>query len=164
MGWLIGALMYAFALAFFIRPYWSLLRNQHGSRGHLQFTISDCWAASLGLSVTAWFVAAASQQTMFEGRPEDVIFRVLAVAIFFGASQLAGIAIVLTTEISPSRAYRNNSASAVMVILGALLGLLMPLLGPVLLAAQWRESNQAHASKAYWRLHMKRRANPRKRS
>ncbi|HYF52477.1 MAG TPA: hypothetical protein VEJ63_23925, partial [Planctomycetota bacterium] len=71
----------------------------------------------------------------------EAIEYVAATAIFFGASQIAGAVIILTTSMSPARAgsVREHSTSAWLVAFGTVIGLLLPVMGPFLIFFQMRE-------------------------
>jgi hypothetical protein len=156
---LFGAIIYALLLTLVIRPYWRMLRAQaHRGGGRLQFTIADCWGVSVGLGATAFLTACAIEHVR-DKYVVDGIQHVAATAIFFGASQLAGAVIVLSTSLSPARGKvaGHDSSSAWLVAFGTIIGLLMPVMGPVLLIIQKNEEQNAREPRWDWKTRKRRR-------
>jgi hypothetical protein len=150
---LIGVTIYVLLLGVVVRPYWRMLRLQeHRGGGRLQFTIADCWGMSVGLAATA-FLTASAIEAVRDRYIVDGILYVAATAIFFGASQLAGAVIVLSTSLSPARAKvaGHDSSSAWLVAFGTIIGLLMPVMGPVLWMVQKQEELKAREPKWDWK-------------
>ena len=124
------AFLYPFYLKAVLKPYWRILQNEaRRGGGRLQFTIADCWAASIGLSLTAFVASLMMATDEFRDHTFFELPKVIVIAVFMAVNQLAGITIVLATNVSPVRQCRNDGASAFSIILGAWIGILLPLIG-----------------------------------
>jgi hypothetical protein len=132
---------YALLLYKVISPYWQILKREtRRGGGRIQFTIGDCWAAAIGLSPTSWLAAQAMEHENFERHPGASLAMVLSVALFWGMNQLAGILIVLATNVAPTRKIRNDFYSALWIVGGGFFGLFLPLIGVLMIPLADRDS------------------------
>jgi len=130
---LVFSFAYAFALWRVLSPYLVILHDQrrYGGGQSLQFTLADCWGLAIGLSPSAFLAA----QVIAEHRGHGDALSSATMVLFVLIHQLAGAVVMLATEASPSRrVLRRNSFWP--PLLGALFGLLLPLMLPFLLMSR----------------------------
>lgn len=138
MGYVLFLFVHSAYMGLVAWPYVKMLTatDRHGVK--FQFSTLDILAINFGFASSVWLASLGQYLPHNALEIEGMLF----LLIYFGTCQATGMLMFLATNAAPSRKSRSTLGSAFAILMGAFVGLFMPVIGVFLIFMNWGEEKR----------------------